>query len=732
MKSQYDREYFEDNTTGYLLFHDFPVHWKVVQHLLARKPKSLLDIGGARGYVARKLSDRGIPATCMDMSEYCWYTRATDSFVLHDITDTPWPFTDKQFDLVFSSAVLEHIKEEHIPKIIKEICRVSKRAFLCPSLDNIPDDHDATHETLKPISWWIEMFQKHGEKGYEIEIMDKEDLQKGTIAVPPSDGLVKLNLGSFLNMFHFGWRNIDIENVSNFAKQNGYLFDSADLSKPDYLNSYPKNSVDCIYTSHMLEHFDRDAGKRILQQSFDILRDGGVIRICVPDAQQICDKYLDSTISDYGKFNIGVEKSPDDAQSLYEMLLSGHKTVYDYESLLRILKHIGFAKVRTMEQGKSMHMAIAKQTIDTYPEHSLTIEAIKSIPDSEQIISTRPSKKLKVALVSTPMLKTKPTHYGGLELIVHDIGQVLGINHDVDVIAAKGSYVPKCKIIETIEPINTTKVDWLGAEKQHYEKYKMLLGDYDIIHDHTWFGFSYLYKKDNPDTKIIHTHHGGLSWKTRPTALPNMVAISEYMKAVYAVLNWTSKRVYNGIDLNMYPFSNKERDRLVFIGRIDKFKQPHMAIEVAKKLDMKLDIIGGTFVQDQNYLNEIRKQCDGKKIIMYENASHVQKVSSLSKAYATIFPSKMGEPFGLVAPESMAVGTPVIITPDGAIPEVVSRPDVGRICGTVDDMVYTIKNELTSFSPINCREHVAKHFTKEIMTKNYEKLYREILEGREW
>lgn len=230
------------------------------------------------------------------------------------------------------------------------------------------------------------MFNKHGQKGYEVELMDKEDAEHGTIPVPVPDGKVKLNLGCFIHMLYFGWHNVDIVDLKQFARQYGYIFDQADLSKPDYLDSYPDNSVDCINISHTLEHFDRQTGKRILTQCYNKLRDGGVIRIAVPDTETICKKYLNGTIHDYKAFNIGVEKSEDDAQALYEMLMAGHQTVYDYWSLVRILKKIGYHEVRRYSQGQSMHPNIEKEVIDTYPESSVMVEAKKHIEERKQYI----------------------------------------------------------------------------------------------------------------------------------------------------------------------------------------------------------------------------------------------------------------------------------------------------------------------------------------------------------
>jgi len=300
--------------------------------------------------------------------------------------------------------------------------------------------------------------------------------------------------------------------------------------------------------------------------------------------------------------------------------------------------------------------------------------------------------------------------------------------------APKGSKVPpKGFLVECCEPEMKVHTDWLMAEKNMWEYYKDYLEDFDIIHSHDWFGFCYRSKALNLSLKVLHTHHGGLnmSWWGRapPPFKLNLVAISKWMSEIYKAQGFTSKHVYNGIDLERYPLKREKGERLLFVGRIDRFKQPHIAIQVAKKLDMGLDIVGGTFVQDPSYLRQIKNLCDGKQVKMYPDAPHELKLKLLQNAKALVFPSKMGEPFGLVAVEAMAVGTPVAALNDGAIAEVVREG--GFVCDNVEAMVEAVKR-VETISPKACRAN-AERFSREKMARKYLKLYKDILyNDNEW
>lgn len=352
---------------------------------------------------------------------------------------------------------------------------------------------------------------------------------------------------------------------------------------------------------------------------------------------------------------------------------------------------------------------------------------------------TAEKRSLKIGLISTQFFGVPPKGYSGLEMIVWDMACGLSeLGHDVTLFAPEGSKPPQNgRVIFTGPALQTTNIDWLGAERGAYEIYKTQLDRLDIIHGHNWFGFEYAAKAANTKLRCCHTHHGHLNpewWlKNRPPFKLNFVGISKHMQAEYRQQGMESRYVYNGIDLKKYIFEKKRGSRLLFVGRLSPIKQPHIAIEIAKKLGMGLDIVGGTFVapQEVDYMNQVKSLCDGKEIVLYADASHEKKVELMQNARCLIFPSNMGEPFGLVAAEAMACGSPVISTADGAIGEVVQDGVTGFVCKTQDEMIAAI-GKIDNIVPEDCWRRVKQNFSRETMARAYEKLYREILEGREW
>lgn len=378
-EEMYDRRYFEDPDEGYVGFWDFPIHFNIMSQVKVLNPESVLDVGAGRGYIVKHLEAQGIRAVAMDVSSHCHHTRATDSFVLHDATDIPWPFEDKEFDLVFSSSFMEHLPEEKIVEVVKEMERVSKRSYHLITFEITPQDIDSTHRqgTIKPHEWWMNIFWVAA-PDYPTKIMTQSDfnlMNQTPIQLPPDDGLKKVNFGSYTVQFYYGWINSDIQDLTDFARKTGRKFVQHDVRQPSPLND---NSVHCITAHHLMEHLTREEGANFLKECYRIMEPGGVIRLSVPDTRKIIGKYIQGdVINDYKVVNVGVEQAQDETDAFFKLLFEGHKTLYDATSLSDTMQKAGFAEGKLMPFNQSRSDNIQKETIDSFPTLSLYCEGIK-------------------------------------------------------------------------------------------------------------------------------------------------------------------------------------------------------------------------------------------------------------------------------------------------------------------------------------------------------------------
>jgi predicted SAM-dependent methyltransferase len=78
------------------------------------------------------------------------------------------------------------------------------------------------------------------------------------------------------------WVNLDFNHTNNNVIKHNLL-----RGIP-----FPNNSFDLVYHSHVLEHFSKQDGVFLLQECFRVLKINGIIRIAVPDLEQIARNYL--------------------------------------------------------------------------------------------------------------------------------------------------------------------------------------------------------------------------------------------------------------------------------------------------------------------------------------------------------------------------------------------------------------------------------------------------------
>jgi len=143
-----------------------------------------------------------------------------------------------------------------------------------------------------------------------------------------------------------------IENVE-WNKKNKIIF--ADAAKKLPLNN---NSVECIYSSHMVEHLSRNQALTFLREALRILQSDGILRIAVPDLQIVANKYFVEGDADSFMEEILVEAPP--INSLKEkliLLITGyrhHQWMYDGKSITLLLKNVGFKNVRVLAKGETL------------------------------------------------------------------------------------------------------------------------------------------------------------------------------------------------------------------------------------------------------------------------------------------------------------------------------------------------------------------------------------------
>ena len=114
----------------------------------------------------------------------------------------------------------------------------------------------------------------------------------------------------------------------------------------DNLSVFADNTVDLIYTCHVLEHFRRYDVPKVLAEWYRVLKPRGILRVAVPDFERLIDVYKKT--GDLGKI-IGPLFGR--LSHLYNI----HYNVFDYKSLKVVLKGAGFKHTRKYDWHDTEH-----------------------------------------------------------------------------------------------------------------------------------------------------------------------------------------------------------------------------------------------------------------------------------------------------------------------------------------------------------------------------------------
>jgi SAM-dependent methyltransferase len=127
------------------------------------------------------------------------------------------------------------------------------------------------------------------------------------------DGRAMLNLACGGRM-HSGWNNVDFSPLVRLARHprwsrllratrilSDYRYGRLRVTEADVICwdlrqgvPFDSDTFDVVYHSHFLEHLEREAAQRLLDECHRVVKRSGVLRVAVPDLESLCRDYLES------------------------------------------------------------------------------------------------------------------------------------------------------------------------------------------------------------------------------------------------------------------------------------------------------------------------------------------------------------------------------------------------------------------------------------------------------
>jgi len=250
-------------------------------------------------------------------------------------------------------------------------------------------------------------------------------------------------------------------------------------------------------------------------------------------------------------------------------------------------------------------------------------------------------------------------------------------------------------------------------------------------------------------TPLVATDHGGggpsLMYRLNLYSLiSRFILVSEFSRTLLpsGALERTTV-IRGGIDTDRFAFSERPRQpRAIQVGRIMPHKGIEYLIEAAGS-DIPVVVAGRVF--DRDYYQYLRRLSEGRPVTFLLDADDAAirdlYASSAVTVAASVYRDQRGgywpnsELLGLTMLESMAVGTPVICTDVGGMPEYVVDGHVGYVVPPNDPA--TLRSKLLELlsDPVRAsamgaagREHV-KSYTWDRVAEAVAREYSHVVRG---
>jgi glycosyltransferase involved in cell wall biosynthesis len=334
------------------------------------------------------------------------------------------------------------------------------------------------------------------------------------------------------------------------------------------------------------------------------------------------------------------------------------------------------------------------------------------------------------------MLPVPPPTYAGTERVVAALaGELHRRGHNVTLFAPGDSSV-ECELVATI-PQSLWSIEYRGdvssfinislamAWREHER--------FDIVHSHVeTLGF--LFARHCP-IPVVTTLHGRLDVSGIPELLSEfddipLVAISESQRRWGESANWVAT-IHHGLPLESMPFSDKPGDYLAFVGRITPEKGVMDCISLARRTKLPLKIAAKVYDQhEQEHFAEVVKPvlADGHVEFLGE-LGEAERDRLYAGALATLMLGAWPEPFGLVAIESLATGTPVIARRAGALTETIEHGVNGFLVDDLTEAELAVER-VRDLDRKQIRRNAIERYSPGRMADDYEVVYRNLLENR--
>lgn len=311
--------------------------------------------------------------------------------------------------------------------------------------------------------------------------------------------------------------------------------------------------------------------------------------------------------------------------------------------------------------------------------------------------------------------------------------------HDVTVFSVASSEVPSsAHLIATHEqPVGSGGVAFEQAELEQLSTVYKQAASFDVIHTHLGNNGQVrsMYFAPLVSTPTVSSLHCLMSELPVEQLVAHQdsstfVAISRAQLAAYPAAS-QFPIIHHGIDLDRFVAAERSGETFLFVGRLHPEKGAHIALDVARSLDLTCDVIGHRSTSRPAYFTDQLAPFFSASIRYRGPLGQRELNGAYQQARAVFHTTQCDEPFGLVVAEANACGTPVIATPRGAMTELIVDGENGFLAKTDDvagvraatERLLALSDEDYRALRRRTRAYAEAQFSLQRMAEAYETLY---------
>jgi glycosyltransferase involved in cell wall biosynthesis len=357
---------------------------------------------------------------------------------------------------------------------------------------------------------------------------------------------------------------------------------------------------------------------------------------------------------------------------------------------------------------------------------------------------------LRLALIASLVSPIREPQCGGAQAFLADLATGLAKRgHEVDVFAASGSEVDGVRVVDAgidaatlhdflYRPGSTPSVDatrFTAAYARVFDR--VAERSYDLVHSHA-FDAPAIRLAIGIGIPVIHTLHlppeesvaQALRDSLQTPDPPVIAAVSRFQVRAWQRLINIDTVLPVGVATRRIPWSSTVGVGTTFAGRFSPEKGAVDAITIARRAGMSIDLYGDAY--DSDYAEREVNAADGhNRVKVHPAVPRATLWRIMRSAAAVLCPAGWDEPYGLVAAEAQACGTPVVAFRRGGLEDVILDGVTGFLVPPGDIAAAAAAlGRVSGLERSACRRHAEASLDIEAVLDKHERLYHGMLHAQ--